>query len=117
MPRKPLTPTGVIRRKNFAGGGLTDDERARMAEHVRLWTDRAFRTEPIDSNAIVPAIHGLYRAAKLKQPKVIIVPSPIVMAVSSMFAAAILQRRKHAAATREQTGNWPRAIRRAVGTC
>jgi hypothetical protein len=83
-----------IRRPDFAGGGITDDERAAMAEHVKLWTKRAFRTEPIEPDKITSAIHGLYAAAKLKQPRVVIVPSPFVMVMAGGFAAAIWYARK-----------------------
>lgn len=30
----------IIRRPDFAGGGITDDERAKMAERVKLWKPR-----------------------------------------------------------------------------
>lgn len=72
----------IIRRPDFAGGGLTEAERAAMAEHVKQWTARAFRTDPIEPDKITSAIHGMYRAAKLKEPRVVIVPSPLVMAIA-----------------------------------
>ena len=87
--------TKIIRRPDFAGGGLTDKERELMAEHVKLWTRRAFRTAPIDRDKITAAIHGIYDAAKLKRPIVVIVPSPFVMALAGGFAAAIWYLRKH----------------------
>lgn len=69
----------VIRTPNKAHGGITEDERAKMAETSALWIKRAVRTEPIEVNKIVPAIKGLYAAAGLKAPRVVIVPSPLVM--------------------------------------
>jgi hypothetical protein len=31
--------SGIIRRPDFAGGGITDEERERMAAHSALWID------------------------------------------------------------------------------
>jgi len=85
----------IIRRPDFAGGGLTAAERAAMAEHAQLWIARAMRTDPIKPDLIVPAIEGLYAAAGLPRPRVVIVPSPRVMAFAGGFAAAIWHLRKH----------------------
>ena len=84
----------IVRRPDFAGGGITEDERRRMAEHVELWTRRAFRTKPIDAGRIIPAIEGIYAAAGLARPRIVIVPSPLVMAVAGGFSAAIWYLRK-----------------------
>ncbi len=89
--------TEIVRRPDFAGGGITDEERAKMAEYVKLWTRRAFRTEPIEPDKIVPAIKGIYAAANLKEPRVVIVPSPRVMAFAGGAAAAIWYQRKQGA--------------------
>jgi hypothetical protein len=86
--------TGIIRRPDFAGGGITEAERARMAEHSALWIKRAFRTERIEPEKIIPAIKGLYAAAGLKEPRGVIVPSPLVMAFAYGAAAAIWHERK-----------------------
>ena len=79
----------IIRTPTRAEGGLTEDERQRMAEHVKLWTARAFRTKPIDPDKITSAIEGIYAAAGLKIPHVVIVPSPRIMAFAGGFSAAI----------------------------
>ena len=91
--------TKLIRTPTKAHGGITPDEKRRMNEHVKLWTSRALRTDPIEPDKIVPAIEGLYAAAGLKTPRVVIVPSPLVMAFAYGAASAILYTRKatHAA--------------------
>ena len=87
--------TNIVRRKDFAGGGITAAEKARMKEHSDLWIQRIMRTEPIEAHEIVPALKGLYAAAGLKEPRIVIVPSPLVMAVASGFAAALWYGRTH----------------------
>jgi hypothetical protein len=84
----------IIRTKLKAFGGITAAEKARMDEHARLWISRAMRTAPIEPDKIVPAIKGLYAAAGLKEPRVIIVPSPLVMAFAYGASAAIWHGRK-----------------------
>ena len=85
----PSMKNEIVRRKGFAGGGITDAERAAMAGHANLWINRAMRTSPIDPDKIVPAIEALYSAAGLKAPRVVVVKSPIVMAFAYGAAAAI----------------------------
>jgi hypothetical protein len=77
----------IIRRPDFAGGDITDEEREKMAAHSALWIERAFRTEPADPRLIEEAIIGIYRAAKLAEPRVVLVPSPFVMAMAGGIAA------------------------------
>src|SRR4051812_5865424 len=97
----------IVRRPDFAGGGITEQEKIRMDEHAKLWIDRAMRTESIDPSKITPAIVALYAAAGLKAPRVVIVPSPAVMAYAYGFSSAILYKRKNGgfsgAATRAAT--------------
>src|SRR5262249_7503403 len=47
---------------------------------------RALRTEPADPQVIEAAIKGMYRAANLAEPRVIVVPSPLVMAIAGGIA-------------------------------
>lgn len=96
----------IIRRPDFAGGGLTDEEKKRMAQHTALWIQRAMRTEPADPVAIEAAIKGLYRVSGLAEPRVILVPSPFVMAMVGGIAATFYGTRAAtdaAAATRDAT--------------
>ena len=83
----------IIRRPDFAGGGITNDERRAMGEAVKLWTSRAFRTDPIEPEKITAAIKGIYAVSGLKEPRVVIVPSPLVMAFAYGASAAIWHRR------------------------
>ena len=84
----------IIRRNDFAGGGLTDDEKTLMAAHTETWIQRVMRTDPIEHDKIIPAIKGIYAAAGLKEPRVIVVSSPLVMAMAGGFAAGILHMRE-----------------------
>ncbi len=86
---------GIVRTNTFAGGGITKEEQGRMEEHSKLWIKRAFRTDAIDNDKITAAIRGIYAAAKLEQPRIVIVPSPLVMAVAGGFAAGIWYLRQH----------------------
>jgi hypothetical protein len=79
--------SGIVRRPDFAGGGVTEEERERLVAHSALWIERAFRTEPADPRLIETAIKGIYRAADRVAPRVIVVPSPFVMAVAGGIAS------------------------------
>jgi hypothetical protein len=105
-----------IRTPTCASGPLTDDEKLRMAEHTQLWIDRIMRTAPIDPGRIIPAIEALYAAAKLKKPRIVIVPSPVVMAFAGGAAAWLWHCRKNRDATGDATGaaTWD-ATRDATG--
>ena len=85
----------IVRTPTRAEGGLTPEEREKMKAHAALWTARAMRTEQIDPAKIVPAIKSLYAAAKLKEPRVVIVPSPRIMTLAGGFASAIWWLRKN----------------------
>jgi len=84
----------IVRKPHMATGGITDAEREQMATLVKEWTAISFRTKPIDHPKITAAIKGIYAAAKLKEPRVVIVPSPLVMAFAYGAAAAIWYQRK-----------------------
>ena len=59
-----------------------------MAAHADLWIERIMRTDPIDPAVIVPAIKGLYGVAGLGEPRVVVVPSPLVAYLAGGLAAA-----------------------------
>ncbi|MCX7898508.1 MAG: hypothetical protein N2444_00195 [Methylocystis sp.] len=84
----------IVRTSNKATGEITKEEKEALAEHTKLWIKRAFRTEPIEPEKIIPAIEGLCEAAGLKKPRVVIVPSPLVMAFAYGAAAAIWEARR-----------------------
>jgi hypothetical protein len=106
--------TRIVRTPTRAEGGLTASERAAMAENVKLWTARALRTEPADPSKLVPAIKGIYAAAKLKEPRVVIAPSPLVTAFAYGAAAAIWHARKTGDATLAATHAATHAATRAA---
>jgi hypothetical protein len=112
--------TKIIRRQDKASGGITDEEKARMAEHVKLWVARAMRTAPIDREKIIPAIESLYAAANLRKPRVVIVPSPFVMAMAGGISALVWhlgkqgQTKQERAATSAATSAATRAATRAA---
>ena len=85
----------IIRTKTKALGGITEYEKRLMEEHAKLWTARALRTKPVEPDKIIPAIEGIYAAAGLKKPRIVIVPSPLVMAFAYGAARAIWYERKH----------------------
>ena len=93
----------IVRTKSKALGGITSRERALMKDHADLWIGRALRTDPIEPEKIIPVIEGLYAVAGLKKPRVVIVPSPLVMAFAYGASAAIWYTRKNGA--RSATGS------------
>jgi hypothetical protein len=108
--------TKIVRTPTNLAGGITPEEKVRLDAHAQLWIKRAMRTDPIDPDKIIPAIEALYAAANLKKPRVVIVPSPLVMAFAYGAAAAIWHRRKNGEqatwqATRQATD---RATRQAT---
>ena len=75
--------------QNNAHRPITKRDKQLIDQHATLWIDRAMRMDPIESDKIIPAIEGLYRHAGMKAARVIIVPSPLVMAFAFGAAAAI----------------------------
>ena len=85
----------IIRTKTRATGGITADEKKRLDAVVQEWIGIAMRTDPIEPDKIVPAIKGLYKVAELKEPRVVIVPSPLAMAFAYGASAWIWHCRKN----------------------
>ena len=86
----------IVRTPTKATGGITPEEKLRRDAVAQEWIGIAMRTRPIDPEKIIPAIKGIYAAAKLKEPRVVIVPSPLVMAFAYGAAAWIWYCRKQA---------------------
>jgi hypothetical protein len=80
----------ITRTPTRATGGVTPEEQVRLREHAELWKARVLRTTPIEPDKIVPAIEGLYEAARLERPRVVVVPSPLAMAFAYGAASAIM---------------------------
>src|SRR5574341_955318 len=79
----------IVRTPNKALGGITPKEKVRLDAHAARWIANAMSTEPVAPERLVPAIKALYATANLKEPRVVVVPSPLVMAFAGGFAAAI----------------------------
>ena len=94
-----MSANKIVRTSTRAEGGITPEEKAKMDIIAQDWIDVAMRTDPIEPEKIVPAIEALYAAANLKKPRVVIVPSPMVMAFAYGAAAWIWHCRKNGAAT------------------
>ena len=84
----------IVRTPTWAEGGITAAEKEQMAKIVKEWTAIAYRTDPIDREKVTDAIERLYAAAGLKKPRVIVVPSPLVMACAYGASAWIWHTRK-----------------------
>ena len=105
----------IVRTPTRAEGGITDAERLRMDACTRKWINIAMRTDKIEPDKIADAIHRLYEVSGLNRPRVVVVPSPLVMAASYGAAAAIwFDRKKGRAATRVATDAATRAIAAAT---
>ena len=85
----------IIRTPTRAEGGITPEEKVAMDAIAQRWIGIAMRTDPIEPDKIVSAIHALYAVAGLKQPRVVIVPSPLVMAFAYGASAWVWHCRKN----------------------
>ena len=85
----------IVRRPDRAEGGITPEELELMKAHSAIWIKRAFRTEPINKDKITAAVKELYKVSGLKEPKVIIVPSPLVMAIAGSFSSILLANKTY----------------------
>ena len=93
----------IIRTPSRVTGGITPQEKVALDAHATKWIANAMSTEPVAPERLVPAIKALYSAARLKEPRVVIVPSPIIMAFAGGFSAAIWWVRKNGALARSAT--------------
>jgi len=82
-----MLSTKIVRTPTRAKGGITDEEKEQMRIITDKWIKNAFQTGEIDKEKLKDAIKGLYRVAKLKEPRVVIVPSPLIMALSYGLSA------------------------------
>lgn len=103
--------SNIIRTKTRAEGGITEEEKAKLAQHAEKWIANAYQTGRTDKVALTQAIKDLYNVSGLKEPRVVIVPSPLVGRFASGIAAAIWYLRKNGksdatyAATRDATSD------------
>lgn len=84
-----------VRTKTRASGGITPEEKIKLVEHSAMWRNRIFRTESANKDfpKLKAAIEGIYAAANLDKPIVILVPSPVCMSYAFGAAAAIWDNR------------------------
>ena len=68
---------------------LTKEQEALFPHYVEKWIKIGLCTEPADREKAENAINGLYRLAKLKEPKIIWLPCPISAALSSVVYVSI----------------------------
>ena len=99
--RMPITKDGIII-------GLTDAELAEIPAWDERWKRVIMSCEPINQDNVTDAISRLYAAAGLSQPRIITVPSPLVLSLAGPIAAGVwwLRRETRDAtrlATREAT--------------
>ena len=85
----------IVRTPSRVEGGITPEEKQRLDAHAAKWIANAMSTEPVNPTRLTAAIKSLYAAADLKEPRVVIVSSPRVMAFAGGFAAAIWWARKN----------------------
>jgi hypothetical protein len=85
--------TKIERTPKKATGGITEAELAAMQKISEEWIAEAYRTDPADPSEVHAAICGLYAAANLPSPRVVLVPSPIVGAFAYGAAAWIWHTR------------------------
>ena len=97
----------IVRTATRCTGGVTPEEKTRLDAHAAKWIANAMRTDPVAPERLVPAIKALYAAAGLKEPRVVIAPSPLVMAFAGGFAAAIWWARKNHARALREGFTWP----------
>lgn len=87
----------IVRRPDKATGGITDAEKVAIDAHAKKWIANAMNTAPVDPVRISSAVRDLYRVSGLKEPRVVVVSSPRIMAFAGGFASAILWLRKNKA--------------------
>ena len=93
----------IIRTKTRAEGGVTPEEKVALDAHAQKWITNAMRVDRADPTEVGESIRGLYAAADLKAPRVVLVSSPIVMVAAYGAAAAIWHTRKNTPATYDAT--------------
>ena len=85
----------IVRTPTKVAGGITKEEEVLLKQHADMWIKRIVFTETADFSKLEPAIKGLYRAANLAEPEVILVKSPIQM-VFMYGACSVLASKKNA---------------------
>jgi hypothetical protein len=74
---------------------LTDEQRAAFPVHVERWTKIGLCTDPADRPRAEAGIAGCYRAAGMKPPQIVWVPSPLVACIAGPIAEYVLAKLKN----------------------
>jgi len=90
-----LNANKIIRTANRAEGGITEEEEKLLEAHSKKWIANTMSTEPVNKSRLISAIKALYAASNLKEPRIVIVSSPRIMAFAGGFAAAIWWSKKN----------------------
>src|SRR3990167_4609791 len=77
----------LVRTPTRAEGGITPEEKSKMDAIAKKWIAKAFCTGDTEKEKLTQAIKDLYKVSGLKEPRVVIVPSPFVMACAYGLAA------------------------------
>jgi len=83
----------IVRTPTKASGGITEEEKVLLKEHTDKWIKMILRTTLTDFTKLKPAIEGLYAAADLANPIVVLAKSPIQMVFMYGAAAALLSKK------------------------
>ncbi len=86
-----------------AEGGVTEKEKEEMDTISKKWIEIAFKTGSTNHDKLKKAIKGLYKAADLEEPRVVIVPSPLIMAYAYGLSAGWWAKNTKIAATDDAT--------------
>ena len=78
-----------LRTPTQARGKITDEERRKIEEVSKKWMQIGLRTDPIEPEKIEPRIKGLYNVAKLAEPRVLVVSSPVVATISGALSVGV----------------------------
>jgi hypothetical protein len=114
--RKQSSKTEKSDLPSWCFGDLTAEERAGLAVQADLWTTRALRMAPIELSKVTGPINTLYRAAGLKEPTIVIAPSPMAAGVGAAFTAGLLYLKANHGSCPDPSPQYPaqHAVRRTA---
>lgn len=96
-----------IRRPDLVTGTAIRAEIDVLETLAGKWLAIAASTEPVDAPRATTAVRALYSVCGLKEPRVVIVSGPIVMALAGGLAAAILHSQKRGVQSLYEAGSLP----------
>lgn len=74
---------------------LTPEHRAQLKPWADKWIKNALSTEPMERERMKAAVLGQYKAAGLKEPRIVFASSPFVMRFAAGFATQIWHEREN----------------------